>query len=60
MTTTATEERYLTAREVAQILNVCDWTVRNYANAGALPVRRLPGGGMRFRKEDVEALLEKA
>ena len=52
-------ERYLTAKQLAEILHVCVHTIRKYAKAGALPVRRLPGGGMRFRWEDVEALLDK-
>jgi excisionase family DNA binding protein len=55
------EERLLTAREVADHLGLSPETVLRYVRRGELPAIRLPGtakGRLRFRREDVEAWLE--
>ena len=52
-----TGEEPLKVGEAAAILKVSDQTVRNWADAGALPFVRTPGGQRRFRRRDVEALL---
>jgi excisionase family DNA binding protein len=47
--------RYLTVSEAARELGVHPKTIRTYADMGALPFMRLPGGHRRFRAEDIEA-----
>ena len=49
---------YLTVGEVAAILKVEKDAVRSYVHRGVLPAARLPGGHIRVRRIDVEALLE--
>lgn len=46
--------RYLTVSEAARRLGVHPKTIRTYADMGALPFMRLPGGHRRFRDEDIE------
>jgi excisionase family DNA binding protein len=46
----------LTASTAAEILGVHPDTVRRWADEGKLPFWTTPGGQMRFRREDVEAL----
>lgn len=54
----ATEvERPLTPAQVAAMLSVTSTTVYRWARAGRLPHFRTPGNQMRFRREDVEALM---
>jgi excisionase family DNA binding protein len=51
----------LTAREVGERLGVSAETVLRYTRRGDLPAIRLPGtarGRLRFRPEDIDALLE--
>ena len=43
---------------VAEFLSVSTRTVRRYTDSGKLPARRLPSGQYRYRREDVEALLD--
>lgn len=50
----------LTISDVARLLGVTPGTVRDYADRGYLPCRRLPSGHRRFRRTDVEALLNRA
>lgn len=50
--------RLLTAREVAEILNVSPETVLRWTRAGELPAIRLPGGALRYREDAIEAWLE--
>ncbi len=58
MAATATEQKLLTTREAGQRLNVSVFTVRRLADGGFLPVVRFtPTSRMRFRVEDVDALL---
>lgn len=57
MTTLATP-RLLRAKEVAHMLGVGPWRVRELVAAGELRSVRLGGSGWhRFRVEDVEALM---
>lgn len=50
----------LTAPEVADQARVSPETVRRWARRGLLPAIELPSGALRFRAEDVEALLTRA
>lgn len=49
----------LTTAEVARMLRVVPSTVQRWAQLGQLPAIRLPSGGLRFRREDVERLLRR-
>ncbi len=49
----------LTVREAAERLRVSERTIHRYISDERLPVFRTPGGGLRFRAEDIaEALTE--
>ena len=43
----------LTAREVAELLDVSTETVLRWTRAGKLPAIRLPGGAIRFREDEI-------
>ena len=47
----------MTTAEVADELRVHQKTVRQWAEAGRIPVITLPGGTLRFRREDVDSIL---
>ena len=47
----------LTAEEFAQAAGVTPTTVYRWAREGLVRTIRLPGGSVRFRQEDVEAVL---
>lgn len=47
----------LTTGEVAKLLSVHRATVRRWVDDGQLAAITLPSGTLRFRREDVEALL---
>jgi excisionase family DNA binding protein len=47
----------LRSQEVAEIFDVTERTVINWAAAGKLPCLRTIGGHLRFRREDVMRLL---
>jgi excisionase family DNA binding protein len=54
-------DRLLTAREVAELLNVSTETVLRWARRGDLPAVRMPGttrGRLRFRPDDVDAWID--
>jgi excisionase family DNA binding protein len=54
-------DRLLTARQVAELLNVSAETVLRWTRDGLLPAVRLPGtsrGRLRYRPVDVEAWLD--
>lgn len=46
----------LTTKEVAEQYRVTRMTVSRWVKAGHLAAIRLPGGGLRYRRSDVEAL----
>ena len=50
-------ERYLTEREVAEILKVSRRTLQEYRNGGVLPYILL-GGKVLYRESDLERVLE--
>lgn len=49
--------RLLRSTEVAALFKVTDRTILNWAASGAIPCIRTIGGHLRFRQEDIEALL---
>lgn len=51
-------KEWLTLGEVAQLLGVHPSTVRNWADAGKIPVHRTQGGHRRFRRTEVESWLQ--
>ena len=51
-------ERYLTDREVSEILKVSRRTLQEYRNDGIMPYILL-GGKVLYRERDLEELLEK-
>jgi excisionase family DNA binding protein len=51
-------EQLLTTSQVAVLLGVSAATVVTYADKGLLRVIRLPSGHRRFRRVDVDALLD--
>ena len=48
----------LTTGQVAELFGVTAQTVHAWTEAGKLPHFRTPGGQRRFRRSEVEALLE--
>jgi excisionase family DNA binding protein len=48
----------LTVQQAAELAQVSASTIVNWADKGALPVRRTPGGHRRFRRADVEAVIQ--
>jgi len=52
-----TDERLLTAAEVADLFRVSVKTVGRWGRSGALPLRRTIGGHHRYLQADVHALL---
>jgi excisionase family DNA binding protein len=48
----------LKADDVAEVLNTSAETVRRWAREGKLSAVVLPSGAIRFRRDDVEALLQ--
>lgn len=48
----------LTTPAAARIIGVTDETMRRWADASRVRHIRLPSGQLRFRRSDVEALLE--
>jgi excisionase family DNA binding protein len=47
----------LTARETSGLLGVSTETVLRWVRQGKLPAIRLPGGAIRFRRDEIEAWL---
>lgn len=47
----------LTASDVARLLNTSADTVRRWARDKQLPSVVLPSGGLRFRRADIDALI---
>jgi len=57
MTSTQTEDEWLSLREAAELLGMHPATVRLWADRNELPSRRTSGGHRRFRRSDIEARL---
>ena len=55
----ASPDQLLTPAEVAALLYVDPKTVSRWARAGRIPSVRTPGGHRRFRRSDVQALVQK-
>ena len=55
---TALDDPLMTTSEVAAFLKLGVHTIRRYTLSNKLQARRLPGGEFRYRREDVEALLD--
>jgi excisionase family DNA binding protein len=51
-------DRLLTARDVAELFGVSPETVLRWTRRGDLPGFRLPGGALRYRREELEAWLD--
>lgn len=49
---------FLTPREVAEIFGVRTTTVARWSREGLLPAQLTPGGHRRYRRQDVQRLLE--
>src|SRR3989442_10589077 len=58
MTSTQTEDQWLSLREAAELLGMHPATVRLWADRNELPSRRTNGGHRRFRRSDIEARLD--
>ena len=50
--------RLLTAPEVGALFRVDSKTVNRWANSGRIPYIRTPGGQLRFREDEIRALLK--
>src|SRR6516165_9189917 len=57
MTSTQTEDQWLSLREAAELLGMHPATLRLWADRNELPSRRTNGGHRRFRRSDIEARL---
>src|SRR5947209_3641609 len=57
MTSSRTEDEWLSLREAADLLGMHPATVRLWADRNELPSRRTNGGHRRFRRADIEARL---
>ena len=53
------ESKLLTVWEVAEMLSVKITTVRAWLGNGSLQGVKLPGGGWRVRKEDLDEMLNR-
>jgi len=53
------KDEWVSLRQAADMLGVHPATVRNWADAGAIPTRRTAGGHRRFRKSDLTQYAEK-
>lgn len=53
-----TDHPLMSAKEVAEMFGVSQSTVSRWATEGILPTLRLPSGRPRFRREDIEALMQ--
>ncbi len=45
---------WLTVADVAQELGISEYTVRRWAKLGSLPAYVLPGGWLRFRRDEIQ------
>jgi excisionase family DNA binding protein len=58
MSSSQTEEEWLSLRQAAEMLGMHPATVRLWADRNELPARRTNGGHRRFRRSDIEAHLQ--
>ena len=56
--TTPETDEWLSVNDVMEVLSISRRTVYRYIELGHLPKRSLPGGGARFARTDVLALLK--
>jgi len=50
--------QWLSLREASELLGVHPSTLRRWADAGTIPCTRTPGGHRRFRRSDIERILQ--
>lgn len=53
----ATPNELLTTREAMAYLKISKPTIIRYSSSGILNPKRLPGGALRFRRSDLDAIL---
>ena len=53
-----TKERLLTSSDAATLLDVSDETIRRWAEARLIAHIRLPSGQLRFRRADIDLILQ--
>lgn len=58
VTHTQDDEEMLTVSEAARIANLSVDTLRRYGDTGRMPVYRTPSNHRRFKRSDVEALVQ--
>ena len=59
MSNSASNDEWLTAAEAAALLpKVTSRTLHRWVERGDVPAVRLPGGHLRLRRSDIEALLQ--
>jgi excisionase family DNA binding protein len=51
-------QELLTSGDVAELLDVSGETIRRWADAGLIVHIRLPSGHLRFRRADIDDILE--
>ncbi|HJT58222.1 MAG TPA: helix-turn-helix domain-containing protein [Ktedonobacteraceae bacterium] len=58
MSSSQTEDEWLSLRQAAELLGMHPATIRLWADRNELPSRRTSGGHRRFRRSDIEARLQ--
>ena len=51
-------EEFLTVKQVAKLLNLRERAIRYYMEKRLIPYIKLPGGSVRFSREDVQEWLK--
>ena len=49
---------FLTVKEVAEMLNLSERTIRDYMKKRIIPYVKLPGGSIRFPKDEIDKWVE--
>lgn len=47
------EDKYLTSKEVAELLNISDYTIKRFAREGRIPARKI-GRQWRFSRQEID------
>ena len=47
------EDKYLTSKEVAELLNISDYTIKRFAREGRIPDRKI-GRQWRFSRQEID------